>query len=82
MQRALASGGVEAAQQLVHGIPDDEHNRIYKQRAFDEVIQTMLYRDPSAAAHWIAQNAGQTFVGGKAVAKPPPNWLKPPRWKR
>jgi hypothetical protein len=53
----------------VQSIPDDEHNQIYKRRAFDDVIQTMLYRDPSAAAHWIAQNAGQAFLGGKAVAE-------------
>ena len=69
MQRAMATGGVAAAQQWVQGIPDDEHNQIYKQRAFDDVIQTMLYRDPSAAAHWVVQNAGQAFLGGKAVAE-------------
>lgn len=67
LQRALATGGVNAAQQWVQRIPNDEHNQVYKQRAFDEVIQTMLYRDPSAAAHWIAQNAGQAFLSGSAV---------------
>lgn len=67
LQRALATGGTVAAQQWVQRIPNDEHNQLYKQRAFDEVIQTMLYRDPSAAAHWIAQNAGQAFLGGSAV---------------
>ncbi len=69
LQRALASGGVAAAQQWFQSIPDDEHNQIYKRRAFDDVIQAMLYRDPSAAAHWIAQNAGQPFLNGKAVAE-------------
>jgi len=68
LQRALATGGVGAAQQWVQQIPDDEHNQLYKQRAFDDVIQTMLYRDPSAAAHWIAQNANQAFTIGTAVA--------------
>lgn len=67
LQRALATGGPAAAQQWVQRIPNDEHNQVYKQRAFDEVIQTMLYRDPSAAAHWIAQNAGQAFLSGSAV---------------
>lgn len=69
LQRALASGGMAAAQQWVQRIPNDEHNQLYKQRAFDEVIRTMLYRDPSAAAHWIAQNAGQAYLGGSAVAE-------------
>ncbi|MCD6051957.1 MAG: hypothetical protein K0Q55_3375 [Verrucomicrobia bacterium] len=68
LQRALAVGGVAAAQQWVERIAGDEHNSVYKQKAFDEVIQTMLYRDPSAAAHWIAQNAGQAFSSGSAVA--------------
>ncbi len=68
LQRALATGGTVAAQQWVQRIPNDEHNQVYKQRAFDEVIQTMLYRDPSAAAHWIEKNAGQAYLSGSAVA--------------
>jgi hypothetical protein len=78
LQRALASGGIAAAQQWVRGISDDEHNLSYKQRAFDEVIQTMLYRDPSAAAHWIAENAGR-----RSWCKSGLRWNKPgPRCAR
>lgn len=69
LQRALGAGGVAAAQQWFSRIPDDEHNSLYKQRAFGEVIQTMLYRDPSAAAHWISQLGGKPFVTGDTVAQ-------------
>jgi hypothetical protein len=67
LQRALASGGIATAQQWVQGMSDAEENLLNKQGAFSEVIQTMLYRDPSAAAQWIAENAGEPFLAGKAV---------------
>lgn len=69
LERSLMAGGTPAAQQWFHGIPDDDHNRLYKQRAFDEVIQAMLYRDPSSAAHWISQLDGRPYLTGKAVRK-------------
>jgi RNA polymerase sigma factor (sigma-70 family) len=68
-QRSLAAGGIPAAQQWFAGIPNDEHNTIYKRKAFDSVIQAMLYRDPSAAAHWIAQSGGQSYVSSDSVSK-------------
>jgi|GEM_PF-1250565 len=62
LERSLALGGVTAAQQWFTGIPDDEHNSLYKQRAFDEVIRSMLYRDPAAAAQWLAQQGGRAYL--------------------
>jgi RNA polymerase sigma factor (sigma-70 family) len=68
LQRALRSGGIAAAQNWVDRIPKDDQNRDYKQRAFGDVIQAMLYRDPAAAARWISELNGQAFVGNDAVA--------------
>jgi RNA polymerase sigma factor (sigma-70 family) len=68
LQRALRSGGIAAAQTWIDRIPEDDQNREYKQRAFGDVIQAMLYRDPAAAARWISELNGQAFVGTDAVA--------------
>jgi RNA polymerase sigma factor (sigma-70 family) len=67
LQRALDSGGMPAAQRWFTGIPDDEHNQLYKQRAFDELIAAMMKRDPSAAAVWISGMGRQQYMGGDAV---------------
>jgi RNA polymerase sigma factor (sigma-70 family) len=67
LQRALRSGGIAAAQSWVDRIPEDDQNRDYKQRAFGDVIQAMLYRDPAAAARWISELSGQAYVGAEAV---------------
>ena len=67
LQRSLSAGGVPAAQQWFHRIADDEHNSKYKELAFNEVIQAMLYRDPSAAAQWISQLGEQKFVTAKPI---------------
>jgi RNA polymerase sigma factor (sigma-70 family) len=67
LQRALRSGGITAAQNWVDRIPENDQNRDYKQRAFGDVIQAMLYRDPAAAARWISELNGQAFVGTDAV---------------
>ncbi len=69
LERSLASNGIAGAQQWFNQISNNDHNSLYKQMAFDEVIQAMLYRDPSAAAHWIAQMGGQKFVTSKPVLK-------------
>ncbi|MEW6159045.1 MAG: sigma-70 family RNA polymerase sigma factor [Verrucomicrobiota bacterium] len=68
LQRSLLTGGLPAAQQWFARIPDDDHNQLYKQRAFDEVIQAMLYRDPAAAAQWIAQQGMQPYLAGEAIS--------------
>jgi RNA polymerase sigma factor (sigma-70 family) len=68
-QRALRSGGISAAQDWVARISENDQNRAYKERAFSDVIQAMLYRDPAAAARWIEELDGQAFVGADAVAK-------------
>jgi len=68
LRRAILSGGVPAAQSWFAGIPDGEHNEIYKRRAFNGVVQAMLNRDPAEAAAWIAANSDQAFVSGDAVA--------------
>jgi RNA polymerase sigma factor (sigma-70 family) len=67
LQRALDSGGMPAAQRWFTGIPDDQHNQLYKQRAFDELIAAMMKRDPSAAAVWISGMGRQQFMSGDAV---------------
>jgi len=67
MQRALRSRGIEGAQQWVQRIPADERNRDYKQHAFGDVVQAMLYRDPAAAARWIAELGAREFVSAEAV---------------
>lgn len=69
LNRALMAGGVPAAQQWFYGIRDDEQNQLYKSRAFDEVIQSMLYRDPSSAARWISQLQGRPYLDGSAIGK-------------
>jgi RNA polymerase sigma factor (sigma-70 family) len=69
LQRALRTGGLAAAQQWVDRIPNDEPARDFKQRAFADVIQTMLYRDPAAAAQWISQLEGQPFVSSEAISR-------------
>jgi RNA polymerase sigma factor (sigma-70 family) len=67
LQRALRSRGIDGAQQWVQRIPDDERNRDYKQQAFGDVVQAMLYRDPAAAARWIAELGARDFVSADAV---------------
>jgi hypothetical protein len=67
LQRALRAGGIPAAQSWVDGIPENDQNRAYKQRAFSGVVQAMLYRDPAAAARWISNLDGQSFVAADAV---------------
>ena len=67
LRRATHSGGVPAAQAWFASIADDEHNQTYKRRAFNGVVQAMLYRDPAEAASWIAANAKEKFVSGAAV---------------
>lgn len=62
LERSLSMGGVPAAQQWFSNIRDDEHNSLYKQRAFDSVIRSMLYRDPAAAAQWLAQQGGRAYL--------------------
>jgi hypothetical protein len=67
LQRALRSRGIDGAQQWVQRIPEDERNRDYKQHAFGDVVQAMLYRDPAAAARWIAELGAREFVSAEAV---------------
>jgi hypothetical protein len=67
LERALRSQGVGGAQDWVRRIPEDEHNREYKKRAFGEVVQAMLYRDPAAAARWISEMDGRNFVDAEIV---------------
>jgi RNA polymerase sigma factor (sigma-70 family) len=67
LQRALRSGGIAAAQTWIDRIPEDDQNRDYKTRAFGDVVQAMLYRDPAAAVRWISELEGQPFVGTDAV---------------
>jgi RNA polymerase sigma factor (sigma-70 family) len=69
LQRALRAGGLSAAQNWIARIPGDEQNRAYKQGAFSGVVQAMLYRDPAAAAQWIASLDGESYVGADAVTK-------------
>jgi hypothetical protein len=63
----MAAGGIAGAQDWFGGISDEEHNGVYKRRAFDRVVDAMLYRDPSAAAQWIASQAGRKFGSSEAV---------------
>jgi len=67
LQRALASGGVPEAQRWFTGIPGDDHNTLYKQRAFDELLSAMMQRDPAGAAEWITRMGRQNFMSGKGV---------------
>jgi RNA polymerase sigma-70 factor (ECF subfamily) len=67
LQRALASGGVPEAQRWFTGIPGDEHNTLYKQRAFDELIGAMMQRDPAGAAEWITRMGRQNFMSGNGI---------------
>ncbi|MCI0538926.1 MAG: sigma-70 family RNA polymerase sigma factor [Verrucomicrobiales bacterium] len=69
LERALTSGGVAEVQRWFQGIPDDDHNQLYKLRAFEDVIRAMLYRDPSAAAQWISLNAGARYLADSAVTE-------------
>lgn len=67
LQRALAAGGVDGAQRWFGTIPGDEHNQLYKQRAFDELIAAMMTRDPSSAAAWVTHLGRQQFMDGDAL---------------
>lgn len=69
LQRSLDAGGIPAAQQWFSNISNNDHNSLYKQYAFDEVIQAMLYRDPSAAALWISQMGEQKYITSKPIIK-------------
>lgn len=69
LDRAMASGGIPAAQQWFQQIPGDDHNSLYKQYAFNEVIEAMLYRDPAAAAHWISLQGGQKHLTSKPIMR-------------
>ena len=66
-RRSLATGGIAGTQNWFAGISGDEHNEVYKRRAFERIVSTMLHRDPSAAAHWIASQAEGNFVSQEAV---------------
>ena len=68
LQRALAAG-VPEAQRWLTSIPADEHNQLYKQRAFDSLISSMMKRDPAAAATWISTMGRQTFMDGAGIAQ-------------
>jgi RNA polymerase sigma factor (sigma-70 family) len=67
LQRALAAGGVQEAQRWFTGIPTDEHNTLYKQRAFDELIGAMMQRDPAGASEWITRMGRQNFMSGDSI---------------
>ena len=67
LKRSMANGDIGGAQNWFAGISNDDHNRIYKRRAFEGIVSTMLYRDPAAAAQWIANQAGEQFVSPSSV---------------
>jgi hypothetical protein len=67
IQRALAAGGVPEAQRWFTDIPADEHNVLYKERAFDELISAMMQRDPAGAAEWITRMGRQKFMNGNGI---------------
>lgn len=68
MKRSMANGDLAGAQNWFSGISNDDHNKVYKRRAFERIVATMLYRDPSAAAHWISSQAGESFISPNAVS--------------
>jgi hypothetical protein len=81
LARAFATGGVEGAQKFFASIPADEHNQLYRQRAFEDVTRLMMMRDPAMAREWLASQdqsllsanvlaqAGRTDAGGTL------NWM-------
>jgi len=69
LHRSLRAGGLDGAQQWFYGISNDEHNQRYREMAFGEVVDVMLYRDPAAAAHWITQMQGQPFVSQETILR-------------
>ena len=67
LKRSMANGDIAGAQIWFAGISNDDHNEVYKRRAFEGIVSTMLYRDPAAAAQWISSQAGGEFVSPSAV---------------
>ena len=68
-ERCLAAGDVPAAQEWLASLPDDEHNRIFKQRTFNDIVSTMLLRDPSAAARWISQLNNPSLLNAESITQ-------------
>ncbi len=53
LSRAFSTGGVEGVKEFFAGIPADEHNQLYRQRAFESVTRLMMARDPAMARDWL-----------------------------
>jgi hypothetical protein len=53
LARAFSTGGIEGAKEFFAGIPSDEHNQLYRQRAFEGVTRLMMTRDPAMAREWL-----------------------------
>lgn len=66
-QRSMAAGGVAGTQNWFAGISNNDHNKVFKRRAFERIAGTILGRDPAEAAQWIASQAGGEFVSRQAV---------------
>lgn len=66
-RHSLTEGGTPGAQRWFEGISDNDHNQIFKRRAFEKVVKAMLAEDPSVTAAWIANQAHGRHLSRGAV---------------
>jgi hypothetical protein len=65
---------VPEAQRWFTEIPADEHNGLYKERAFDELVGAMMdpggpMMDPAGVSEWITRMGQQKFMNGDSIPK-------------
>lgn len=68
LARAFSTGGIEGAQKFFAGIPADEHNQLYRQRAFEDVTKLLMTRDPAMARDWLAKQENQSLINANVLA--------------
>ena len=68
LARAFSTGGIEGAQKFFAGIPADEHNQLYRQRAFEDVTKLLMARDPAMARDWLGREEHQSLINPNVLA--------------
>ena len=68
LARAFSTGGIEGAQKFFASIPADEHNQLYRQRAFEDVTRLLMMRDPAMARDWLSKQENQGLINSNVLS--------------
>lgn len=66
-KRYLETRGVDGAKEWFAGISQDEHNTVYRQRAFDLIARRLAREDPQQAMHWLEENIAKGYARDSSV---------------